>query len=396
MKYKNEQGQYVGMNGVSEGDPTETIIDTVEDWLDEHISGGSSVVVVDDTLSTEGAAADAKAAGDRLTALESAGVSAALKAALLQLAEKVAYIDNGGPNYYQDLYDALYSSGGGGGTPEPVVTLESIAAVLDLEGHAVMVGDSLDTLKDYLTVTAYYSDESERTITNYSLSGTIAEGTNTITVTYLGETDTFTVTGVAPSVLPTGYTEIPSLYCSGLRDVYLSTGVYTGDIDYAEYNIMPTDLKYLKAGHVICATGHYFPYLTGDNTNGERSRIGFNNRGKVDADVTSGSYVFPWSFNERHTLMGFVDGKVYVDAVEKFTVPAGSASSSQIVIFGAPDADRFFVGRLYWLKFYKNGEVYRNYIPAKNSSNIAGLYETVTGTFLSDPDHTNIIKEGGE
>lgn len=37
------------------------------------------------------------------------GVSDALKAALLQLAEKVAYIDANGSDYYQDLYEALYN-----------------------------------------------------------------------------------------------------------------------------------------------------------------------------------------------------------------------------------------------------------------------------------------------
>lgn len=36
------------------------------------------------------------------------GVSADLKTALLQLASKVAYIDDQGAQYYQDLYDALY------------------------------------------------------------------------------------------------------------------------------------------------------------------------------------------------------------------------------------------------------------------------------------------------
>lgn len=36
------------------------------------------------------------------------GVSDDLKVALLQLAEKAAYIDGGGQQYYDELYDALY------------------------------------------------------------------------------------------------------------------------------------------------------------------------------------------------------------------------------------------------------------------------------------------------
>lgn len=36
------------------------------------------------------------------------GLTAAIKQALLQLAQKVAYIDEHGQDYYDDLYDALY------------------------------------------------------------------------------------------------------------------------------------------------------------------------------------------------------------------------------------------------------------------------------------------------
>lgn len=51
----------------------------------------------------------------------------------------------------------------------------------------------LDGLREYLTVTAYYLDGTESEVSAYSLSGTLAEGTQTITVTYLGKTATFNV-----------------------------------------------------------------------------------------------------------------------------------------------------------------------------------------------------------
>ena len=63
----------------------------------------------------------------RVEALESAvseleageGLTDAVKQALLQLAQKVAYIDDDGQDYYDDLYDALY----------PPVELASITCV---------------------------------------------------------------------------------------------------------------------------------------------------------------------------------------------------------------------------------------------------------------------------
>lgn len=76
---------------------------------------------------------------------------------------------------------------------EPVI-LTSISA--SYSGGEVAVGTSLTSLTG-ITVTAHYSDGSTANVTGYTLSGTIAEGSNTITVSYDGKTTTFTVTGVA-------------------------------------------------------------------------------------------------------------------------------------------------------------------------------------------------------
>lgn len=107
------------------------------------------------------------------------------KAALLQLAQKVAYIDDDGADYYQDLYDALY----------PPKELVSISAVFTQGQTVVYDTASLDSLKTMLVVTGTYDDQSTETIpsTEYTLSGTLTAGTSTITVTCDGKTTTFTV-----------------------------------------------------------------------------------------------------------------------------------------------------------------------------------------------------------
>lgn len=109
------------------------------------------------------------------------------------------------------LYDAgmvyEYTPGSGGGEePEepdvpdtPVVpdkTLSNISATYS--GGDVAVGTAVTALTG-IVVTATYSDGSTATVTGYTLSGTIAEGSNTVTVSYGGKTTTFTVTGVAES-----------------------------------------------------------------------------------------------------------------------------------------------------------------------------------------------------
>lgn len=113
------------------------------------------------------------------------GISEEVKQALLQLAQKVAYIDANGQDYYDDLYDALY----------PAAELTGITAIYTQSG-TVYTSDTLNSLKTDLVVTANYSDGTSETLasTDYTLSGSLTAGTSTITVSYGGKSDTFTVT----------------------------------------------------------------------------------------------------------------------------------------------------------------------------------------------------------
>ena len=75
-------------------------------------------------------------------------------------------------------------------------TLNSISATY--AGGDVPVGTAVTDLTG-IVVTATYSDGSTATVTGYTLSGQIAEGSNTVTVSYSGKTTTFAVVGVAES-----------------------------------------------------------------------------------------------------------------------------------------------------------------------------------------------------
>lgn len=76
----------------------------------------------------------------------------------------------------------------------PEVTLTSISATYS--GGDVAVGTAVTDLTG-IVVTAHYSDGSTAEVTGYTLSGEIAEGSNTITVSYDGKMTSFDVTGVA-------------------------------------------------------------------------------------------------------------------------------------------------------------------------------------------------------
>jgi hypothetical protein len=96
--------------------------------------------------------------------------------------------------------ETLWSSDNGGDSPGPEVpvTLTSISATYS--GGDVAVGTDVTALSG-VTVTAYYDDGTSETVTGYTLSGTIGEGENTITVTYEGVATTISVTGVVTELL---------------------------------------------------------------------------------------------------------------------------------------------------------------------------------------------------
>ena len=106
------------------------------------------------------------------------------KLMLVQTLEKVAWIDANGATYLNDLKTALLGN----------IEIVSISAVFNPGTAPVLDTMPLDKLKQYLTVTATFSDTTTETVTGYALSGSMTAGTNTITVTYMGKTTTFSAT----------------------------------------------------------------------------------------------------------------------------------------------------------------------------------------------------------
>lgn len=124
------------------------------------------------------------------------GMTDDVKQAFLSAFSHVAWKDEHGQDYYDALEAAFY----------PPADLVSISAIYTQSG-TVYTTDSLDSLRDDLVVTATYSNGDVRTVGNYVLSGTLTEGTSTITVSYAGKTTTFTVEVTHESVVPSGYTQ---------------------------------------------------------------------------------------------------------------------------------------------------------------------------------------------
>lgn len=190
----------------------EAIAEGVSDWMDEHLT--PTTPVVDDTLTVSGAAADAKATGDRIAEIEqTGGLTSAVKSALLQIAQKVAYIDEHGQTYYDDLYDALY--------PEIVVTN------ITLNQSSLLFG-SLNTTQQLIAtttpsggaVTWTSSNSSVATVSQTGLVTSAAYGNATITATSGGISATCSVAVEQATVtnISASYTQSGTVYDTDTLD----------------------------------------------------------------------------------------------------------------------------------------------------------------------------------
>jgi len=172
-------------------------------------------------------------------------LSESVKTALLQIASKVAYIDDQGQEYYDALEEALY----------PEKTLTSITAEYT-QTSTVYATTSLDSLKSDLVVTANYDDASTATVTTYTLSGTLSVGTSTITVTYSGFTDTFEVTvSAAPTVssIAAVYTQSGTVYTTDTLDSLKSDLVVTATYSDSSTATVPS-ADYTLSGTLTVGT----------------------------------------------------------------------------------------------------------------------------------------------
>lgn len=164
-------------NGSGSSAPTSAVLYTAQSLTDAQKAQARANI---------GAAAVGGGSGGGLTSTE--------KTLILSLFRNAAYTSADMGNVLTQL-ESLWS-GGEVEPDEPEKTLTSISATYS--GGDVTAGTDVSALTG-IVVMAHYSDGTSEAVTGYTLSGTIAEGNNTITVSYGGKTTTFTVTGTAES-----------------------------------------------------------------------------------------------------------------------------------------------------------------------------------------------------
>lgn len=239
------------------------------------------------------------------------GLTEDIKQALLTLAEKVAYIDEDGQDYYDALYDALYP-------PAPPATLTSITCVYTQSG-VVYDTDTLDSLKSDLVVTAHYDNSTSQVVTTYTLSGTLTAGTSTITVSYGGKTTTFNVVVTAAPTLTSisaVYTQSGTVYDTDSLDSLKSDLVVTA---HMSDSTTQTVTNYTLSGTLTVGTSTITVTYSGKTTTfnvtvTEKQTIhitytqGSIGSGNTDANRVSGVITDLLHFGEESYRLSVADG----------------------------------------------------------------------------------------
>lgn len=394
-----------------------------------------------------------------------------VKQAMLQLAQKVAYIDDQGQTYYDALYNALYPpinldsitavfdaggatiynsmtlddlkqyltvtaymtdgttevvpnytlsgsmaagdqtitvSYGGKTTTFSVTVVEwvtSISAVFTQGSAAIYENDSLNDLKQYLVVTASYADGTSAAVSDYTLSGTLTEGTSTITVSYGGKTDTFDVTVSAASLLPAEYRQCEYIKSTGTQ--YIATDLQVWDkVDSSKSNSLDLYTVDIDFAFDEWQSNYATNIMACFGSNGGKWIGYLNSNQKIGMGTANGNYFTTGTLTDRHQYHYSVSGNT-----GKWERDDGASISREIVsniplnvtfslfyytVSSGTQNDFHFNGKLYSCTVYKSGEKVLDLYPCyRKADGEIGLYDTVNSRFYTN-DGTGTFEKGSD
>ena len=313
-----------------------------------------------------------------------------MKVALLDCFAHVAWTSSHGQVYYDLLEQALYA--------EEPKTLVSISAVYTQSG-TVYDTDTLDSLKTDLVVTATWSDTSTSTVASadYTLSGTLTEGTSTITVAYGGKTTTFNVTVTSAPLIPSEYQQVEYIGFDGSsRIVASSTNLDTHNMKMDVVAMVHQgSSEEVIAG--LCSGSSVDAEL---GTDGTANSIFLYHHGYARATglsnlYTSKAHIVAYS-NTNASVMTLIV-TVGEQEVTKTLSDVRTETGRRFVLgSGGYSSQRYgYKGRIYSADCYNGETKVHELIPCyRKSDNVIGMYDVLTSTFLTNSGSGTLTKGG--
>lgn len=251
--------------------------------------------------------------------------------------------------------------------PTPPVELVSIKAQFN-QGGAVVVGtDSLDTLKQYLIVEATYSDSSTRVLSDneYSLSGTLAYPSATVTVDYQGVTDTFLVAVAYDAQVEylestgTQYIDTGRNYANGAVSIDLDLKILT--------NSITSNIALFGVG---TSSGNWFGQATSNQVYGcgsEASNSNIQVGNRIFANLLYGTGI---TLTINGNLIGSRGSGVYTGTFKLFKASATASTPVHTLVYSMTMKNA-------------NSIIIQNLIPVRCGTT-GYMYDRVSGTLFGN------------
>lgn len=116
-----------------------------------------------------------------IDSIDTSGLTTEAKQLIISLFEKCAYVDNDAQNDINQLIQEF-----------ELIYLESITVQIQ-DQYSLFENDDVETVRNFITVTACYNDSSQIDVIDYQLSGSLQSPSSVITVTYQDQSTQFTV-----------------------------------------------------------------------------------------------------------------------------------------------------------------------------------------------------------
>ena len=284
---------------------------------DARNSVSSAAYLANETLRLQRAAeAAAERAETAADSLQGRGVTTEQVNALDGMFRVCAFVKDDVSTEY-NAFRAAFGLDGSGGDGDK--TLTSISATYS--GGSVPVGTAVSALTG-IVVTAHYSDGFTAVVTGYSLSGSIAEGSNTITVAYGGVTATITVVGVAEESGLEQY----EYTIAGSGNLDVNGGLFGGPYNYTDYIQIDPDYAAVTLAAYLTAPAEsnttvysYIQWFNGDTFISRPDSMAYIEIGKVVAvrvnPVPAGATKFRISVQNNCERFALYKGEVSAEEV---------------------------------------------------------------------------------
>ena len=250
-------------------------------------------------------------------------------------------------------------------TPPPVV-LSWITATFEQGGALIIGTDSLDDLKQYLTVKATYSNGETVTLSDsdYTLSGTLEAPSCTITVEYQGKTATFIV-----AVLFDAYVEY-----------VVSNGTQIIDTLIEPHQDIVVNIKWRN--YPNNQTSKWLLASGSSNTDGIRAYVGNPGNWRFGAGALS---VTANNTTERVATIDKNGVVINGTSYNYNNSPGAFSSNVTIKLLGSASGTPSISARLSYCQIEDNGVLARDYVSVRVAT--AGyLYDRVSGTLFGAGD----------